>query len=122
MEGGTPMTLCAALRSQAEAAARVIARRQLSRARSHRTSASGWEAPYYGDNRDALVRYMALQTRRVAWMREFLRTGEDRPVRYIRPAAPDDTPQPAVTRPGLFLRGVGGVWSRFTQMPGGTHG
>jgi hypothetical protein len=36
---------------------------------------------------------MALQTRRVAWMREFLRTGEDRPVRYIRPAAPDDTPQ-----------------------------
>jgi hypothetical protein len=36
---------------------------------------------------------MALQTRRVAWMGEFLRTGEDRPVRYIRPAAPDDTPQ-----------------------------
>jgi hypothetical protein len=36
---------------------------------------------------------MALQTRRVAWMREFLRTGEDRPVRYIRRAAPDDTPQ-----------------------------
>ena len=49
--------------------------------------------PYYGDKLDALVRYMALQTRRVAWMGEFLRTGEDRPVRYIRPAAPDENPQ-----------------------------
>jgi hypothetical protein len=51
------------------------------------------EGPYYGDKLDALARYMALQTRRVAWMREFPRTGEDRPVRYIRLAAPDDTPQ-----------------------------
>jgi hypothetical protein len=84
---------CAALRSQAEGAARVIPRRQLSQARSQRTSASCWEGPYYGDKLEALVRYMALQTRRVAWMREVLRTGEHRPVRYIRPAAPDDTPQ-----------------------------
>jgi hypothetical protein len=71
----------------------VIPRRQLSRARSQRTSASCWGGPYYGDKLDALVRYMALQTHRVAWMGEFRRTGEDRPVRYIRPAAPDDTLQ-----------------------------
>ena len=71
----------------------MIRRRQLSRARSQRTSGSCWEGPCYGDKLDALVRFMALQTRRVAWMREFLRTGEDRPVRYIRPAAPGDTPR-----------------------------
>jgi hypothetical protein len=71
----------------------VIPRRQLSRARSERTSARCWEGPYYGDKLDALVRYVALQTRRVAWMGAFLRTGEDRPVHYIRPAAPDDTSQ-----------------------------
>jgi len=44
------------------------------------------EHPFYGEKQDALVQYMALQTRRLDGMIAYLQIGDDRPVRYMRRA------------------------------------
>lgn len=42
------------------------------------------EPPFTRERLDLLVRYMAQRTRQLDWMIEYLRSGDDKPVRYIR--------------------------------------
>jgi hypothetical protein len=49
---------------------------------------------------DDLVRYIALRTRQLGWMIEFLQTGDDKPVRYVEAWAAADSQRSAITRDG----------------------